>query len=126
ALGSSSGSGPSWSARNRSACSIRSTGGGPAPSGCVSSVLMPPRLGAGVRSGPPGAGGGLVEPGRQRRHVRVVGRVLVGQQVVQLPGVGVEVVVLLPLDVAVVVLLEELDVLPLLGPQRQPRRDPPV
>src|SRR5438105_5089742 len=124
ALGISSGSGPSWSARKRSACSIRSTGGA-----SCDAVLMRPSLGAGVRSRPPGAGGGLVEAGRQRRHVggvRQALRVLVVQQVVQLPGVVGEVVVLLPLDGGVVVLLVELDVLPLLRPQRQPGRDPPV
>src|SRR5579872_387129 len=130
ALGISSGSGPWCRARKRSACSTRSTGGGPDVSDCVSSaVVMPGTLRARVGPGPPGAGRRPVEAHGDRRHVGRHGqalRILVVEQVVELPGVPGQVVVLLPLHRGVVDLLEELDVLPVLRPQRQPGRDAAV
>src|SRR5689334_2295103 len=126
ALGMSSGSGPSCRARKRSAWATRSTVGAAVVSADAS--VMPGTLRAGVGSRPTGAGGGLVEAGRQRRRVRRVDqalRVLVVEQVVELPGIRGEVVVLPPLD-GLVGLVVELDVLPVLRPQRRPGRDAPV
>src|SRR5207237_7037158 len=82
-------------------------------------------LGAGVRPGPAGAVLGPLETGGETGDVGIVLRVVVGQHVLELPGVRLEVVVLPEGDGGVVGAVV-LDVLPVGRLERRPRRDAPV